>query len=173
MSLRILDNKNLDHIPAIRHGKKYENKVKNYVAEKYRDFKFRDVGLVINPKFYFLGASPDGLLHGRETFLVEIKCVHNTENLQLEELCLKPGFCLQHIDGVFQLKTNHQNYYQMQGQMAMCNIKKCLFVLLYNVKKDPYIEEVYFNEEKWKFIFEKVQKFYFTIHLKNIMKKCD
>ncbi|GBN19794.1 hypothetical protein AVEN_62832-1, partial [Araneus ventricosus] len=45
LSLRILDNKNLDHIPAIRHGKKYENKVKNYVAEKYRDFKFRDVGL--------------------------------------------------------------------------------------------------------------------------------
>ncbi|CAL1270420.1 unnamed protein product [Larinioides sclopetarius] len=64
LSQTILEDKNLDHIPAIRHGKIYENKVKNYVAEKYTDFKFRDVGLVINPKFYFLGASPDGLLHG-------------------------------------------------------------------------------------------------------------
>ncbi|CAL1298819.1 unnamed protein product, partial [Larinioides sclopetarius] len=145
LSQTILEDKNLDHIPAIRHGKIYENKVKNYVAEKYTDFKFRDVGLVINPKFYFLGASPDGLLHGKDSFLVEVKCTYNKENLELDELCLRPGFCLENKNGVFHLKRNHQYYYQIQGQMAMCNLKKCLFVLLHNVKKEPYIEEIQFN----------------------------
>ncbi|GBO15123.1 hypothetical protein AVEN_120597-1, partial [Araneus ventricosus] len=172
LSLRILEDRNLDHIPAVKHGKRYERKVKNFIEEKYSTYNFRDVGLVINPKFYYLGASPDGLLHEKDkgSLLIEIKCVYNTENMDLEELSTKPGFCLEKINNDFHLKRSHKHFYQIQGQMALSNIKKCLFVLLYDVQKEPYIEEIEYDDDKWTSMHQKLHNFYFSVHLKNIMK---
>ena len=49
------------HIPAVRYGKLNEPLVQNVLRHKYKNFTFRKTGLVVNPFFFHLGASPDGL----------------------------------------------------------------------------------------------------------------
>ena len=100
------------------HGKVYEKKAKYYICKTFSTFDFRDVGLVINPFFPYLGASPDGLLCGEDVMLVEVKCIFNKDRLNLSELCLKADFCLRdNGDETYSLKENHQYFFQIQGQM--------------------------------------------------------
>ena len=70
----------------------------------------------------WLGASPDGLVydpsmddpHG----VVEIKCPASARDVPLKEACSNSNFFLQITDdNKYQLKTQHNYYYQVQGQM--------------------------------------------------------
>lgn len=95
LSVKLLQSPDLSHIPAVKYGKESEEKVKRHLIEEFPQHKFRNVGFVINPKFPFLGASPDGLLfNNEEQLLVEIKSVYNVEQVSLDELLKRPNFCL-------------------------------------------------------------------------------
>lgn len=99
-------NNDLSGIPTIRFGKVNEPLVQNVVQHKYKTFIFCKTGLIVKPFSPYLDASPDGLLHKAEnTFLVEIKCIYNPENLSLFDLCQKrENFCLKFENGEFKFK---------------------------------------------------------------------
>ena len=44
----------------LRHGIAQETIEKESYAEKFRDRHFHDSGLVVNPSYSFIGATPDG-----------------------------------------------------------------------------------------------------------------
>lgn len=143
LSKSIVNPADLSKIPAINYGLKMEDNVKELVRKHFNNHTFRNVGLVINPKYPYLGASPDGLLHNSdETLLIEIKCVYNTEKLSLDELCEKrSNFCLKKEKEKLQLKKEHNYYTQIQGQLAVCGLKNSYFCLAHN-SQSLYIEKI-------------------------------
>ncbi|XP_046577620.1 uncharacterized protein LOC124285440 [Haliotis rubra] len=98
-------------------------------AQVYADMQDATVnmfrcGIVISPFCSWLGASPDRkLYHPSRTppyGLLEIKCPTNPKS-RLDYLHVS--------DGQFQLKTNHNIYYQIQMQLAVTGLTWCdLFV---------------------------------------------
>lgn len=149
LSRSLINPADLSRIPAINFGLEKENSIKVLIKKHFKGYTFRNVGLVINPKYPYLGASPDGLLHSsNETALVEIKCVYNKEKLTLNELCEKrANFCLRKEGEKFMLKKEHPYYTQMQGQLAVCGLQQSYFCLYYS--DILYIEKVEFCLEFW------------------------
>ncbi|XP_061190608.1 uncharacterized protein LOC133198543 [Saccostrea echinata] len=126
--------------PAIKWGKSNEETaLKEYtelMLQHNEAFSTRQSGLVLNPDYPTLGASPDAVTDcpccGKG--LVEIKCpfkYKNTHPCSVKD----PGFYLKpHAPRATGKQCNNQlaitskHFYQVQGQMALCNVDFCDFV---------------------------------------------
>jgi len=137
-------------IPApINHGLQNEVKARNAYCSK-TGFVVRTCGLVVNPSFPWLGTSPDGLVEdpSMKCFgLLEIKCPYTHRFSTIEEACSDPSFFASIINGNVTLKQDHKHYYQIQGQMALCQISWCDFVIF--THQNFSAEKICFNEEFW------------------------
>lgn len=120
-------------------------------------------GLVVNPKWPWLGASPDALISDeREESVygaVEVKCPASKSGISVLEACSDKAFCLEIIDGKPSLKKKHIYYYQSQGVMAICQLKFLDFVVF--TVSDVYVERIYFNEKEWECTLPQLTEFYF------------
>jgi hypothetical protein len=120
-------------------------------------------GLVVNPKWPWLEASPDALISDEieESVYgaVEVKCPASKAGISVLEAYSDKAFCLKIIDGKPSLKKKHIYHYQSQGVMAICQLKFLDFVV-YTVS-DVYVERIYFNEEEWECTLPQLTEFYF------------
>lgn len=100
-------------------------------------------GLVINPHFPWLGASPDRLVYDPNarppTGGLEVKCIESAQGMtpleafnskQTPKEGKKKSFCLKMKDGDLQLKENHNYFYQVQGQEGVSGIEWFDFALM-------------------------------------------
>jgi hypothetical protein len=99
------------------------------LTEEYNDnIEIISCGLFIDKSVYFLGASPDGFIEKIDS-LVEIKCPYTAykQNLTPDEAILKKLIPFWKIknDGNYEItrNTNHDWYYQIQGQLHITNKK--------------------------------------------------
>jgi putative phage-type endonuclease len=98
----------LDKIDNIytKHGNKFEDITINILENKL-NIEIQDVGFKLSKKYNFLGATPDGItIYNNEICLVEIKCPFSRK-----------------ISGI----PSFDYYCQMQTQMEVFEIEKCLF----------------------------------------------
>jgi hypothetical protein len=109
-----------------------------------------DCGLIINPEFSFLGATPDAkVCKNGETGILEVKCLFAARNLTIPEAVTEYGsnvdFCLQALpdSAEVKLKETHQYYYQVQGQLMVSGAPFCDFVV--HTMKDTHVETIYPN----------------------------
>ena len=73
-------------------------------------------GLVITPKYPWLGASPDGILtcDCHDVGVLEVKAPSSLQGTTMMEKSREDGmFCLQVAEGKLSLKRDHQYYYQV------------------------------------------------------------
>ena len=128
---------NTDHVPALKWGRENEDRARNayttIMKSKHQDFNVRPCGLVVDPKFPFAGASPDGLVSCSccEAIVLEIKCTFKYRNhspIADEPLADSTFFLKKDAAGLVHLSTRHKYYYQVQGQIALCNVEFCDFV---------------------------------------------
>ena len=90
-----------------------------------RNIDIRETGLVLQPKLFWLAASPDGLVSDksnedvRKIGLIEIKCPKSKKNSKIDDLVHDQSFYVKYEDGVPVLKRDHPNGYYTQIQMAM------------------------------------------------------
>ena len=125
------DQSDLSSIPAIKWGIENETTAREeYIvtmSSSHASFKCDLAGLVINPLYPFLGASPDGFTEcdccGKG--LLEIKCPFSGKDLHPSALKGRPGSFL--TDGG--LNRSHKYYTQVQGQLAITNRQFCDFVV--------------------------------------------
>ena len=114
MGYRTFDNKycawGRSHEPAAR--RMYSNNRKNV--------KVQQCGLIVNPKFPHLGASPDGLLSTGDSSegqgLLEIKCpaAERWKNEDPRTCAIDSDFfCTLDKNGEIKLKRSHRYYYQI------------------------------------------------------------
>lgn len=76
---------------AINHGVQYEDKARLKFIKDHQQWIFEKSGLMINPKFAHLGASPDGII--KDIFqrdqikaILEIKCPFNAKHFSQKNL---------------------------------------------------------------------------------------
>lgn len=112
---------------AMDHGIKFESTALREFEEQNR-VSVAKSGIVVHPKYPFLGCSPDGVLESGA--LLEIKCpykpcaqegkrkVITTENVP---------YLVRNNEGKLQLDRSHQYYYQVQGQLMCTGRDKCFF----------------------------------------------
>ena len=108
-------------------------------------------GLVVNPKWPWLGASPDSLakdLNEQNKYgAVEVKCPASEADLTITKACQDKSFFLELKDNVIKLKHNRVYYYQCQGVMAICQLNWLDFVVF--TKNDLHVERILFDEHEW------------------------
>lgn len=133
---RIFDSPDISHTSAASHGIKSENKAKDIYRKKMvkkfkHDVTLYDVGLVVNPAFPWLGASPDGKVLDRSYTpplgLLEIKCPFTYKDLTPSEASLNQDFYCEMVDNKIRLKHSHKYYAQVQGQLALSGLTWCDF----------------------------------------------
>lgn len=122
-------------------------------------------GFVINPAFPEIGASPDGTVNcslcGKGC--IEIKCPAKYKNHTIREACLAKDFCLEFVDGKFNLKEHHQYYTQVQAQIFVTNSKYCDFVVW--TLKDCVVLRINPNPQFWNACLPKAQRFFIEVSL--------
>ena len=175
---RIFQHKDLSKVASVSHGIQSENKAKDIYRKKVnRKFQHQitvyDTGLIVNPAFPWLGASPDGKIQDcsslPSTGLLEIKCPYTYRDSTPQEASVKPGFFCELIDENVCLKRDHFYYDQVQGQLAVSGLQWCDFVVFTNVGIN--IERINFNEEYWRqTLFPKLTEFYFNHGLPYLVK---
>ena len=138
----------LSHLKAIRFGKENED-VASELYMQYQNShgspgtKVFHCGLVINPHFPWLGASPDRLVYDPNarpsTGGLEVKCIESAQGMtpleafkskQAPKEGKKKSFCLKMKDGYLRLNENHNYFYQVQGQEGVSGIERFDFALL-------------------------------------------
>ncbi len=109
-------------IPALKWGCMFEEVAANIYAH-LNSTKINEFGLLVNDKINNFGASPDGITD--EGIMIEIKCPYSRE---IKDKVIPDKY-----------------YYQMQGQMAVCELDICDYIeCKFNTfeNEESYIEGV-------------------------------
>ena len=124
---------------------------------KHCDLLLKESGLVVNPLWPFLGASPDRVQYCKchPKTLMEIKGLFSKRNL-LPAVAAADKL-IKTTNG-YQLKVETTWYYQIQGQMAITGVKHTALVIYTN--KGILIIPVEFDPVFWLTILKKLQLFF-------------
>ena len=71
-----------------------------------------------------LGSSPDGIVD--DNLIIEVTCPYSAKDKYIDAITVP---YLSGQDGSLELKSNHNYYYQVQGQLAISNAKACDFIV--------------------------------------------
>ena len=130
----------------MKYGLASEHKAINKYKEQ-TNAEVYQTGLWVNPKFTFLGCSPDGLVG--DDGLVEIKSLKLFKNNTIEEITsgkvTAKSQCFTVENGKCVLRQTHAYYYQVQMQLLITERDFCDFIL-YAEEDEVSIERIYRNE---------------------------
>ena len=125
---------NMVKVPALEWGKNNEDVAcKAYSKQQtysHPGFNCSAIGLVINPQYPHLGASPDGRISCDccGMGILEIKCPYKYRECNPTDIDDSAFYLLRTPDGL-KLKPSHQYYYQVQMQLVICEVSYCDFVV--------------------------------------------
>jgi hypothetical protein len=165
--LKSLDGKISSHIPAISYGISHEatavGKYITYMQNMGHPIVVEEVGLVVNPDIFWLGASPDRKvidLSEKEPYgILEVKCPYSQRDRSLEEACKDQSFYMEKGENGMKLKRNSQYWYQVQGQLGITGASWVDFVVY--PSKSFALERIQFDSECWKYMLSSLTNFYF------------
>lgn len=160
LCIQLLKHKDLSHIPAIKWGIDKEDEARRQYTEEmsacHQNFYCKPCGLVVNPLYPHLGASPDGIISCTccGTGLLEIKCPYSGRNSHPDALrCANKSFL--NSQG---LVRTHKYYTQVQGQLLLCDKQFCDFVVW--TTEGLIMERVYINIRFTEKLTKKLTDFY-------------
>lgn len=140
------------HSAACRWGCVHEGTARTAYSDKWRKkhdtFNIQESGLVLSPKYPFMGASPDGLIKCKccGDGVLEIKCPYSCRNKSFSHRMEEKGFFLEESDkGVTELKLTHSYYYQIQMQMKFCNVSYGDFVVWR--EKELFVQRITLDDD--------------------------
>ena len=143
------------------------------MATTHEDFNVTTCGFYISAEHPFLGASPDALTECKCCGLgvVEVKCPLCAEESSFSEAAAARGstFCLQECDGKYELKRNHQYYYQCQLQIFVTGRRFCDFVVW--TQKELHIERLTLDESLLESALPTAKKFFNICILPELLGK--
>ena len=139
-----------------KHEKKARDIYCKVTSSLHENFQILDSGLVINPQWAFIGASPDGVIQctccGRG--VLEIKCPYcHRDSSVIAAAREDPKFCLKEVNGKLTLDEKHSYYYQVQTQLFVCDVQYSDFcVCTFGSDEDQenlHIERIEKNYSFW------------------------
>ncbi len=174
--------KNLN-VSSLRYGCENEAPVANYYVQLqerngHAGIQVFPCGLVVNPKYSWLGASPDRIVFDPTSNppygCLEIKCIESgkgmtplqTYHAKREPISgQKKPFCLIKQNDSLILNPDHSYFHQVQGQCAVSGLKWNDFVLMTDLElgdEGIHIERIFFDENWHNSSLIKLTHFYFS-----------
>lgn len=165
-TVRALLHGNFRGNEATLFGKLNESKAILEFSNLY-DLNVEPCGIFIHPIHYYLGASPDGIIGSGA--IIEVKCLAKCQNeTPMAAVLGNKVPCAKITNGRLELKRGHNYYYQVQGQLNICNKEKCYFMLW--SPKGLLVEEIMRDEQFFtQSMIPKLKSFYFDIILKELV----
>ena len=131
-------------------------------------------GLVINPKWPYMGASPDAILDcsccGKG--ILEIKCPYSHRYETIQDAVQDKGFCLKERDGLIKLDCTHAYFYQVQTQMFICDVDYssfCVCTFAEDEMQGLHIERITRQQTFWEENKRKAEYFFRSCLLPEIL----
>ena len=144
------------------------------VKRIHQNLQLTENGLFINPKWPFIGASPDGIIEcdccGKGT--VEIKCPYSHRAESIEKAAMSDKqFCLIQQGDSLHLDYSHAYYYQIQAQLFVCDVQHCDFCVFTcpEGKTNIHVERIRKDEEFWEECAKKYEDFFTTYLLPEVL----
>lgn len=135
---------------------------------EFLKIEIQPCGFFVDENDFYLGATPDGLVG--QNGLVEVKCPYSCRELtpinaiETKKLTyMTPG-----QEEHFNLKKNHNYFYQVQGQLHVTQRDFCYFVVW--TPKGFIYDKIMRDDEFFYNIKEKLKTFYFNYYLPVILK---
>ena len=149
------------------HGRKYEataiHEYQKYMNAKRTPVAVLKCGLVISKELPVLAATPDGKVIDfgcRQPFgIIEVKCPSTKSAVTPLDACADPKFFCERVGDQCILKSNHEYYAQVQGQLAITGAPWCDFVVY--TFKGMSIQRITFDQEFWGRISQRLRAYYF------------
>ena len=166
---RLLKPKDLSSIPAIRWVIDNEDQAQQQyideISHQHEYLRCEPCGLVVNPRYPHLGASPDGIVTCNccGTWLLEIKCPYSGRNSHPDVLCGERDSFLNSKG----LIHTHKYYTQILGQLLLCDKQYCDFVVW--TTKGLIIERIHIDVRFTEKLLNKLTQFYVEKLLPNII----
>lgn len=159
LSARLLQRK-VVQTAAMRYGIQLEDEAANQYADQFGRAVY-PVGFVINPSLPHLGCSPDRRVYdpseNEPWGLLEIKCSPSDYLSDLNYLKHNGK------TGAYSLKKTHAYYYQIMGCVGLTGSAwEDFFVFC---RSEFHCERIYFDTTFFSEMLEKLNRFYFDIHL--------
>ena len=166
---------------ATQWGCEHEKLARDYYTkvtqEGHDGATVKNNGLVLNPSWPHIGASPDGIVCckccGKGT--LEIKCPYCHRGEGIDVVASDPKSCLiKTQDGSIALDKTHTYYYQVQTQIFICNVDFCDFcVCTFPSSEIPnlHIERIFPDAELWAQCVESSTNFFKTCILPELLGK--
>ena len=149
--------------PPITHGHKYESVAVDQFERTHKK-STKKSGLVVSESHPYLAASPDRLL-GSDT-VIEVKCPYTARDKVINAITV-PWL---KADGEnLQLDTNHNYYFQIQGQLYCTERTKCILVVytLKDMKCIPVVRNQSFIDS----MIDKLSAFYSSFFKQAIIRR--
>ena len=144
-----------------------QEKVAIIKYERENHLKVTKCGFFVNPRWPWLGCSPDGLVNNVKC--IEVKCPLSKKDVSISEACEDKTFFMKLSNGKPELKENHVYWYQCQSVMAITETEEIDFVVY--TEKSLHIQNIKFQEEKWNdIILPCLTDFYFKYMAQEIFK---
>lgn len=165
--------KDLSKVSSLRHGRQQELIARSLYSRKMqkmcKQFIVFYAGLVVNPSFPYLGASPDGKVYNpteKDLFgLLEIKKI--LTHGEITEWRKPAGiqtsaFIWLMVSQNLKESDRRGHYCQVQGQLAITGLPWCDFIVQLSGSHNINVEWIYFNQTHWdENLFPQLKKFYF------------
>ena len=161
---------------ATRWGCEHEsvaiNEYHTKMKEHHENFEIRDCGLVLHPKYPYLGATPDAIASCSccGEICVEVKCPYCAKDSKLIEYAgEQPSSCLEMYEGQLRLDRSHQYYYQVQCQLLVCEKEYCDLIVW--TQRDCHMERIACDEAVCSEVINKGKNFFINIILPELVGK--
>ena len=127
-------------------------------------------GLIISSSYPILGTSHDDIVDCSicGPFLIEIKCMFSHQRFHPSSALLALTICEKNGDEL-EITKQHKYNYQIQGQMGITGIKKCVLIGFTN--KGIFPVNVNFNEDMWDKMKATLAKFYEQHYLPVLLRR--
>lgn len=159
------DTKDLSNIAPIKYGISNEPLAARRYEEVLRTMGHHvtvsTCGLLVNPEFPWLGASPDRIVFDPTELgygVLEIKCPYSLRDKTADELVAE-SFCSELSDSGPRLKRNHFYYSQVIGQMGVSGLSWGDFVIF--GKDFMLVERIRLCLSEWEALKADLDDFYF------------
>ena len=153
---------------AIQYGRDHESSAFSEYKQQHQNYIVQKTGLWLNPKHPTLGCSPDGTFTDtllNVSGLVEIKCPHVLKNCDpcnfsdhLTPAQCKNFCCVVNNEGKLKLKRNHKYYYQVQMQLALCELDIADFIVW--SPKGMSVERISVDKTLWSYMYPQLEAFH-------------
>ena len=147
---------------ALKWGIENEDAAIQKYNELHCNIEVHKCGLVVSPKWPWLGCSPDGIIleNSIPVGCIEVKCPYSKRNMTLLDASTDDkSFFLGILKGKLSLKRNHIYFFQCQGILNILGLEWIDFIVY--TLKDLHIERIQVDTSIWdKEVLPELTKFY-------------